>query len=54
VSLRRNQLNPINKAVNKKEQLGKGLVGEEEKSFKEIVFLVKPLFFGTYLESWRS
>jgi hypothetical protein len=31
VSLRRDQLIPVNKAVNKKEQLEKGLEEEEEK-----------------------
>jgi hypothetical protein len=30
VSLRRDQLIPVNKAVNEKEQLGKGLEEEEE------------------------
>jgi hypothetical protein len=37
VSLRRDQLIPVNKAVNKKEQLGKGLEEEEEKkSFQNV------------------
>jgi uncharacterized ion transporter superfamily protein YfcC len=31
VSLRRDQLNPVNKVVNEKEQLEKGLEEEEEK-----------------------
>jgi hypothetical protein len=30
VSLRRDQLIPVNKAMNEKEQLEKGMVGEEE------------------------
>jgi hypothetical protein len=33
VSLRRDQLIPVNKAVNKKEQLEKGLEEEEKKTF---------------------
>jgi hypothetical protein len=36
VSLRRDQLIPVNKAVNEKEQLGKGLEEEEEEEEKNI------------------
>jgi hypothetical protein len=35
VSLRRDQLIPVNKAVNEKEQLEKGLEEEEEKKEKK-------------------
>jgi hypothetical protein len=38
VSLRRDQLIPVNKAVNEKEQLGKGLEEEERKKCFNNIF----------------
>jgi hypothetical protein len=44
VSLRRDQLIPVNKAVNKKEQLEKGLEEEEKKNNKTYAFEKNKIF----------
>jgi hypothetical protein len=55
VSLRRDHFIPVDKAVNKKEQWGKGLEAEEEKkTCKKIEFAYVLYVYVTALVAWHS